>query len=289
MCRFVAYIGAPLLLQDLLYLPKNSLIKQSYHALERPEPLNGDGFGVGWYDSPNDFQPCVQTYITPAWSNRNLQRLASKISAPCLFAHVRAASPGMFVTEANVHPFRFNQFLFMHNGSIANFELIKRRLRASLRDEFYNFIQGTTDSEHAFALLLNNIEKPFIETDAAEMRRAMIKTIAQIMEFLREAKVSENSYFNFALTNGREMVVSRYGSGADKVSASLHIARGRKFGVLPNGEFDMEDLKKDENASAVIISSEILTGMSEDFPDVPHNHTVTVFENLSVKTEEIRL
>ncbi len=47
MCRFLAYRGAPIAMSKLLYEPKNSLIHQSYHAQEREEPLNGDGFGVG--------------------------------------------------------------------------------------------------------------------------------------------------------------------------------------------------------------------------------------------------
>jgi predicted glutamine amidotransferase len=40
MCRFLAYKGAPITLDKLLYQPKNSLIRQSYKAQERPEPLN---------------------------------------------------------------------------------------------------------------------------------------------------------------------------------------------------------------------------------------------------------
>ena len=87
MCRFLAYVGAPLLLADLLYRPVNSLIMQSYKARERAEPLNGDGFGVGWYVPDIDPAPCVQRSVTPAWSNRNLQNLAAKTRASSLFAH----------------------------------------------------------------------------------------------------------------------------------------------------------------------------------------------------------
>ncbi len=113
MCRFLTYAGAPLLLADLLYRPTNSLIMQSYHARERAEPLNGDGFGVGWYVPEIDPTPCVQRSISPAWSNRNLQNLASKTRASCLFAHVRAATPGMLrkMMETN------RQRNFHHRGA----------------------------------------------------------------------------------------------------------------------------------------------------------------------------
>ena len=53
MFRFLCYRGADLLLADLLYRPEHLLIRQSHHAKERKEPLNGDGFGVGWYTAPS--------------------------------------------------------------------------------------------------------------------------------------------------------------------------------------------------------------------------------------------
>jgi glutamine amidotransferase len=50
MCRWLAYSGSPLLLEELLYKPEHSLIDQSLHARLGPHTTNGDGFGVGWYD-----------------------------------------------------------------------------------------------------------------------------------------------------------------------------------------------------------------------------------------------
>ena len=287
MCRFIAYLGSPVKLEDLLYNPTNSLIKQSYQAREREEPLNGDGFGVGWYDEPDDLVPCVQTYITPAWSNRNLQRLSRQISAPNIFAHVRAASPGLIVMETNVHPFKYENLLWMHNGSAAQFERIKRPLRAALPDKFYNFIQGTTDSEHAFALFLTHLKKAPFEADAAAMREALVKTIHDLDELTEEANIKETSFYNFAVTNGSEIVVSRYHSNDDESSASLHYSRGKHFAVLPSGKYDLEKASNRKEAEYVIISSEILTDNTADFPDVPENHTITVREDLSFEIEEI--
>ena len=155
MCRFLCYKGPEILLADLLYRPQNSLILQSFKARERKEPLNGDGFGVGWYSPHITPTPCVFTSLTPAWSNQNLRRLSEHVKSSCFFAHVRAASPGMRVCEANCHPFQYGRFLWMHNGTIEGFRQIKRRLRASLPDQLYNAIEGTTDSEHAFAVFLH--------------------------------------------------------------------------------------------------------------------------------------
>ncbi|HVG35781.1 MAG TPA: class II glutamine amidotransferase [Pyrinomonadaceae bacterium] len=289
MCRFLTYTGAPLLLADLLYRPSNSLIMQSYQARERAEPLNGDGFGVGWYVQDVDPTPCVQRSVSPAWSNNNLQNLAAKTRATSLFAHVRAASPGMAVTEANVHPFAYDRFMWMHNGVVAGFHQIKRRLRESLKDEFYNMIQGTTDSEHAFALFLNNLRVPFGEVDGEEMRRALVETIARLNDWTSAAGATTDSFYNFAVTDGKITVVSRYASGEGIAGASLHYSRGHRFECLPSGLCDMHTVTEDAQAQAVIVASERLTDDPADWIDVPDNHTITVFPDLRVSLNKIGL
>jgi glutamine amidotransferase len=50
MCRWLAYTGSPIRLEQALYSPANSLIDQSLHSRLGAEVTNGDGFGVGWYD-----------------------------------------------------------------------------------------------------------------------------------------------------------------------------------------------------------------------------------------------
>jgi predicted glutamine amidotransferase len=47
MCRFIAYHGEPILMEDLITSPSHSLIRQSIHAMESRSETNGDGFGIG--------------------------------------------------------------------------------------------------------------------------------------------------------------------------------------------------------------------------------------------------
>ena len=158
MCRFVAYKGREILMSDLLLKSSQSLIRQSFSAREREEPLNGDGFGVGWYAHDIDPVPGLFTSVRPAWGNRNLARLAAKIRSACLFAHVRAATPGLIINELNCHPFQHDNFLWMHNGRVSGFRRMKRFIRRHISDEYYDNINGTTDSEHAFALFLSLLD-----------------------------------------------------------------------------------------------------------------------------------
>jgi glutamine amidotransferase len=156
MCRLLAYIGAPMIIDNFLYQPKNSLVTQSINAKEIEEPLNGDGFGIGWYVPEINDQPVTFVSVNPAWSNRNLRNLAPKIQTRCFVAHVRAASVGE-VSESNCHPFQYKELLMMHNGGVENFGNIKRKIRSPLSDELYNWIKGQTDSEHIFAYLLHQL------------------------------------------------------------------------------------------------------------------------------------
>jgi glutamine amidotransferase len=195
----------------------------------------------------------------------------------------------MAVIESNVHPFVYDRFMWMHNGAVANFERIKRRLRESLKDEFYNMVMGTTDSEHAFALFLNTLRVPFGEARGADLRASVVETIALLNEWTLAAGILEPSHYNFAVTDGHAIVVSRYCSAEGVAGNSLHISRGKRFECLPDGLCDMHTVRDEDKAAAVVVSSERLTDDREDWLDVPDNHTVTVTPDLQVTVEPINL
>ena len=125
MCRFLAYLGKPIFADALLLKPKNSLMKQSHHAQESDMTVNGDGFGIGWYNHARRIEPALFRSIRPAWNDENLSYNASMIRTNCLLAHIRAATQGG-VSIHNSHPFQYKEFLMMQNGGIKDFGKIKR-------------------------------------------------------------------------------------------------------------------------------------------------------------------
>ena len=125
MCRWLAYSGTPILLEELIYKPAHSLIDQSLHSRLGAETTNGDGFGIGWYAEGEI--PSFYRSAEPAWNDRNLREVARNIRAGLIFAHIRA-STGTPVQQTNCHPFRHGRWLWMHNGSIARFPELKREL-----------------------------------------------------------------------------------------------------------------------------------------------------------------
>ena len=282
MCRFLCYIGPEILLSDLLYSSKNSLILQSYKSKERKEPLNGDGFGVGWYTPQIGATPCVFRSLTPAWNNQNLKRLSEHVKSSCFFAHVRAASPGMRVGEDNCHPFQFGPYLFMHNGTIQGFWQIRRRLRASLPDHLYNAIEGTTDSEHAFAVFLNLLGDHDRKHSANELGQTLVKTVAHLERWTAETKSSPPSYYNFAVTDGLSVAAIRYVSDPKIEPASLYYAAGRKY-ECATGVCQLIDC--DAREQAVVIASERLSEDNDHWIRVAPNHLLTVSKDLEVNVE----
>ncbi len=283
MCRFLAYIGQEVLAADLIIKPVHSLIYQSFSSLERFEPLNGDGFGMGWYVPSIDPIPCLYTTVSPAWADQNLHRLAAKVKTPCLFAHVRAASTGLTVTELNCHPFLYKRLLWMHNGTIDEFTKIKRRLREALRDDFYNAINGTTDSEHAFCLFLNQLAQRRETYTAEELGQAMLTTIKLIDQWTKEAGSKIPSHLNFAVTDGEQIVTTRYTNGND-LPESLYYTTGAKFEV---NHHEARILPTSNHPQAVIIASEPLTDR-ENWTAVPHNNMLTVNKRYETQLTLIR-
>jgi predicted glutamine amidotransferase len=152
MCRWLAYSGSPILIEELLYKPKHSLIDQSLHSRMGAETTNGDGFGVGWYGADTD-TPAVFHSIEPAWNDRNLREVAGHVESPLFIAHIRASS-GTAVQQTNCHPFRHEKWLWVHNGLVRDFHLIKRDLALAVDESLYAQMEGSADSEMLFYLAL---------------------------------------------------------------------------------------------------------------------------------------
>jgi len=280
-CRFIAYIGKPLILDEVLFKPINSLIKQSSHAREMKEPLNGDGFGLGWYAPDIDTNPALFKSIQPAWNDLNLKYLARKIRSNCFFAHVRSASMGG-VSQDNCHPFQHKQYLFMHNGDIGGFDKIKRHIRRGLSDELYDFIQGQTDSEHFFALFLEKFNKSKISFNANQVSSLLIETIHEVEDLKKIHHSTEGSYINAAITDGNSMVAVRYISNPNDTPLSLYYTTGAQYECI-EGRCHIHHNNNDEN-KIVLITSERLTDYHGEWYEIPVNHLLLVDNELVTTT-----
>jgi glutamine amidotransferase len=200
MCRWIAYRGEQIALENYVTAPKHSLIQQSQRALEAVASVNGDGFGLGWYGQHDE--PGLYREVRPAWSDENLRHLCRHIRSNLFFGHVRAAT-GTPTTRPNCHPFTHGKWMFMHNGQIGDWSLIRRKVEAMIPDAYYPSRVGTTDSEAVFLAILGN-------GGEADPVGATCRVLMRLTELVRESGTQEPLRFTSALSDGQNLYAFRY-------------------------------------------------------------------------------
>lgn len=204
MCRWLAYRGDNVFLEQLIFEPDNSLASQSLAAQHSHWPTNGDGFGVGWYadrETPGLFRD-----VLPAWNDANLRNVSAQVRSRLFFAHVRA-STGTSTARSNCHPFQYRNWLFMHNGQIGEFDRVRRTLMLQVEPTLFAHIQGSTDSELFFYLLLTN-------GGAEDPLGAFAITVGQVLDIMERLGVEEPFRMSAALTDGDQIVAIRFADDA---------------------------------------------------------------------------
>jgi len=267
MCRFVAFIGnQPLLLKTLLQEAYHSLITQSRSSKETISGVNADGFGVGWYDFSIDETPAVFRSILPAWNDENLINIAGKVKSNCFIGHIRESTIGS-VGISNCHPFAHEQMLFAHNGTIHNFEKIKRDLINNLDQPLYDKLDGQTDSEHFFLLWLSILYQNADGISCQTMRKAMEEALRKINSLLHAREAPLDYRINSVLTTGKELMATRYISTDKRKAHSLYFSR------MHHG---------------VVVASERLTNEVEEWKEVPYNHALLIDPELNITTTPLQ-
>lgn len=248
MCRWAAYLGEPIYLEELVSSPAHSLIEQSHCATHAKTPTNGDGFGIAWYgDRP---EPGLYRDILPAWSDCNLKSLARQIRSPLFLAHVRAATFGG-TRRDNCHPFVNGQWSFMHNGQIASFDKLRRPMESMLGDALYQDRTGTTDSELLFLLALQF----GLENNPVLAFRDAISFIERLARHL-ECKALVR--FTACFSDGRDLYAVRYAT--DLLAPTLYAAP-----MGPSGGY--------------CLVSEPLNDDTASWVEVPEGTTVRIGQN----------
>jgi predicted glutamine amidotransferase len=200
MCRWMAFLGQDVLIHELLFDSPHGIVDQSLHARMGAETTNGDGFGMGWYGAGDG--PAVYHSVAPAWSDTNLRELASHVEAPLFLAHVRAAI-GSPVQQTNCHPFRHGNWLFLHNGYIAEFPKIRRELMCAMDPELFADVHGSTDTEVVFHLALTH----GLERDPIA---ALERTVGHIEAIADERGIRGVVQATFGVSDGTSIWAVRY-------------------------------------------------------------------------------
>ncbi len=256
MCRWLAYFGDSIPIEWVVLQPKHSLLDQSRHARLGATTTNGDGFGVGWYDTGK--QPGLFRSLHPAWNDRNLRELAAHISSPLFFAHIRA-STGTAVQETNCHPFRYSSWLFMHNGLVREFPRVKRDLLLKIEPSLLPEIEGSSDSELLFYLALS-----------FGLQQEPIAALEKMVGFVEAVGESYGIKYPLQMTtsisDGTRIVIVRYSS--EGKSRSLFCSQNVQ---AIKDRFPDDERIQSLSAETRLVVSEPLGDVPEIWKEVPES------------------
>ena len=225
----------------------------------------------------------VPPTLLPPWNSRNLHSIAKVVASPCILAHVRAASPGSDVNLANCHPFEYDSYLLMHNGNVGSFRQIRRKLLESLTDEAFGIIKGSTDTEHLFAVFVDEIVRHGCPVDvgapgangnnaAMQLAGYLSAAVSRTLALVRAEDGGEASFLNMAVADGRHAAVCRFTDDPEEGPETLYYLHGEMY--EPAGR-RFPDRRADDDGNPVVVSSERLTD-DPRWMVVPPNHMIVL-------------
>ena len=289
MCRVLAYLGEPVLLDNLLYAPDNSLVRQSY-APQQLRMLNLAGFGLCAWDRTGRDPRDPYTYHTPGLPvfDADLRALARTISPSCVLAHVRGIrfSESAAVGPEFLHPFLYPDMgvALAHNGQLHRFEEMRPRLQRYLPPEISRQVRTQIDSEWIYALFLSRLAEASAEHSASELADALVETLEILGEVRRELGIDVVSSVNLFVADGKAIIAARYVfdfgcyESADPTLVeqgdylSLWYTLGRQY-TCHEGEWKM--LGGPDSARAMLLASEPLTRDESTWLEVPEYSLVS--------------
>jgi glutamine amidotransferase len=199
----------------------------------------------------------------PAWNDQNLKDLAAHISSPRVFAHIRAAI-GSPVQQTNCHPFRHGKWLWMHNGFIDGFHVMKRDLALAIDPARFADIEGTTDTEILLYLALTF----GLEDDVPG---AVARAVGVVEETARRHGVGFPVQMTVATTDGETTWAFRYSSEG----RSRTLYRSTDVATLRE-QYPDNPLLHELSEEARLVVSEPLGSLRGAWREVPESTCVVI-------------
>lgn len=263
MCRWMAYRGGPIRAGVLVLESAHSIVAQSLNSPLGAEPVNGDGFGFGWYDEDPAVPPGRYRSVEPAWNDRNLREISAAVTSPLFLAHVRAATHPP-VQQTNCHPFVHDRWMLVHNGAIREWGSLRRDLILEVEPSLFPGIEGTTDSEVVLRLALGL-------GLADDPPGALARAIGVVERVGREHGVQFPWQGTLGVSDGRTLWAVRYSTEGrsrtlfhsnDKATLRELYPDNRRLDLFPD--------------DAVVVVSEPLTDLPGVFVEVPESTMLRV-------------
>ena len=305
MCRVLAYLGEPVDLEDLLYRTDSSLLHQVYEP-RLMSVLNLAGFGMMAWEERSHAPSVPFVYKTagvPVF-DRNLRHLSGKLRPTALIAHIRGVTQGdrEVVGQSNLHPFRWDgaPVALAQNGTLSAFATMRYDLLRYIRPELASNIEGTTDTEWVYALVLSQLPARASELSGEDYGRAVVAALECLREVRARRGIADCSGVNLVASDGQCLVATRftfdYGWYENDLPSpsqrfdfvSLWFTSGTAYGRVG----DEWMMRGGEHDSSLLLSSEPLTTDVSTWVEVPEYSMLTAsIEDgvLLVRTQDLEL
>ncbi len=172
---------------------KNALQKQSEPRQKKADCENShsweswvdlrdsrDGWGIATYQAGQN-RPSVVKSPNPAFKDPSFNKSADDLTQrqpATVLAHVRAKVNSASSLE-NSHPFQYGGWSFMHNGVVP--KKVVRQLEEKLNQQYLPelgaHLQGETDSERVFYMLLGKLQDRHQTTDPARISSEQLQSV----------------------------------------------------------------------------------------------------------------
>ena len=224
------------------------------------------------------------------------------LAPTCLVAHVRGVtySDEAVVADTNLHPFHFAgaRVVLAHNGHLRQFPRMRYALVEHVRPELAQRIEGTTDSEWIYALVLSQLDDPYGDPETGELADATAGALRILRKVRAAHGIDTSSPVNLLISTGSAVVATRlsfdYGwyppedemLETDLPFVSLWYAIGGEY-TKRDGDWEMT---AGDPPRSVIIASEPLTTDFSTWLEVPEYSMLTAEltpEGLEFETRDL--
>lgn len=225
-------------------------VRPAFDGLRKLAVEHKDGWGVAAFSQTGRR---IETGVLSAESCSRFDALGD-LTTQAMLVHIRLASVGT-VHERNTHPFAAGPWVFMHNGTLKNFEKARARFEAELAPALRQELKGETDSERCFALFRTYLED---RTGVEDVVAALTRVFRTAEKICDDDSAGKRSAMNFLVSDGVRVFATR---------------RDRSLFTLSRPNL------------AAIASAELLPDPS--WREVPDDTIVTIDEDLHLDTRPI--
>jgi glutamine amidotransferase len=282
MCRIFAFRSrVDLKVQRSLVKAENAL-----HIQSRKHP---HGWGIAYYLTAQR-DPHVIKSMESAFTDERFRRVSSFLTSHAVIAHVRKATVGE-LSEQNTHPFSWNGWTFCHNGTIFGFDEIQDRMRERIHPRFLAEIEGTTDSETFFYLVLSELERAGFNVDTHEgpLPDTLWERLGELLGWVRDLSEAtgvdeREAMMNFVLTNGMVMLAARFNGG---LSFSTQKRRCADFDICPVPQKVCFGARQPGVQHTHLLLASDPTSSDDVWEEIPNRGLLLVEQDLSLRVRPL--